>query len=485
MNTRIFASLAAFVLAMVSAAAPGQNPSVAKPPTAPKSASAGTRARPATPRAASSKKAAPGKATPAVKKVDPATPFPLLAVRVEGNKRLNEAKITALSGLKPGTPVNQDSFSAAHLALMDTGLFESVAYRFEKPSDKEGYIATFEVTETDLFYPIRFEDVPAERDEILAYLKEQDPAFDGKSAATEPALKRYSKLIEGFLSSKGTPMEIRGLVWAEQGGELSVMYRPDTAIPSISDIRFEGSEKIEPLELRRIVIQTATGILFTEERLRTVLNNEIVPAYWAIGYLGVKFPKIEATPLTEEKGVRVMVTVEEGPEFTLKEARIETTVFQEAELLRIAKFPIGETAQMKMVADGVKEVLDRYKRQGYVDAKARFEPELNFEEKTADLKVLVNEGEQYLFRELKIQGLDLVNEAGLRKLWSLEPGKPFNALYPHFFLEQLRERQLMQDLGVSKAQVDLNERGKDATVTLIFKAPDNTPPPRVPLVRPQ
>jgi outer membrane protein insertion porin family len=411
--------------------------------------------------------------------------LPLLAVRVEGNKRLDRAKITALSGLKPGTPVNQDSFSAAHLALMDTGLFESVAYRFEKPADQEGYIATFELMETDLFYPIRFEDIPAERDAILAYLKEEDPAFDGKSAATEPALKRYSKLIEGYLASKETPMAIRGLVWAEQGGDLSVMYRPDTAIPSISDIRFEGSEKIEPLELRRIVIQTATGILFTEERLRTVLNNEIVPAYWSIGYLGVKFPKIEAIPLTEEKGVRVTVTVDEGPEFTLKEARIETTVFKEAELLRIAKFPIGETAQMKVVADGVKEVLNRYKRQGYVDATARFEPTLNFEAKTADLTVLVNEGEQYLFRELKIQGLDLVNEAGMRKLWSLEPGKPFNALYPDFFLEQLKERQMMEDLGVAKAQVDLNERGKDATVTLVFKAPDKTPPPRVPLVRPQ
>lgn len=480
MSNRIFASLPVFILFLASTLVQGQFPSATSAPASAKRAQAVVK-----PRAGSAKKAAQSTAAPIVRKVDPATPYPLLAVRVEGNKRLDQAKITALSGLKPGTPVNQDSFSAAHLALMDTGLFESVAYRFEKPADKEGYIATFEVTETDLFYPIRFEEIPAEREAILDYLKEQDPAFDGKSAATEPALKRYSKLIEAFLTSKGTPMAVRGVVWAEQGGELSVMYRPDTAIPSISDIRFEGSEKIEPLELRRIVIQTATGILFTEERLRTVLNNEIVPAYWAIGYLGVKFPKIEAVPLTEEKGVRATVTVDEGPEFTLKSARIETTVFQESELLRIAKFPIGETAQMKIVADGVKELLNRYKRQGYVNATARFEPKLDFENKTADLTVLVDEGEQYLFRELKIQGLDLVNEAGLRKLWSMEPGKPFNALYPDFFLEQLKERQLMQDLGTSKAQVELNERGRDATVTLVFKAPDKTPPARVPLVRPQ
>jgi outer membrane protein assembly factor BamA len=133
----------------------------------------------------------------------------------------------------------------------------------------------------------------------------------------------------------------------------------------------------------------------------------------------------------------------------------------------------------------VKEVLNRYKRQGYVNATARFDPKLNFEDKTAELTVIVDEGEQYLFRELKIQGLDLVNEAGIRKLWALDPGKPFNALYPDFFLAQLQERQMMEDLGAAKAQVDLNERAKEATVTLIFKAPDKTPPPRVPLVRPQ
>lgn len=419
------------------------------------------------------------------KTIDPATRFPLLGVRVEGNKRLDSAKVTALSGLRIGTSVNQDSFAAAHLALMDTGLFESVSYRFEKPATKNGYIVTFEVEETDLFYPIRFEDIPADRDDVMAHLKVADPAFDGESAATEPALRRYSRMIEEYLAANGKKIKVRGQVWAEQGGTLSVMFRPDTAVPSISDVRFEGSVKIEPIELRRILIQTATGLLFTEERFRTVLTNEIVPAYWAIGHLGVKFPKIEAIPLTEEKGVRVMVTVDEGPEFILKDAHVESHVFPEAELLKVGKFPVGETALMKTVADGVREILNRYKKLGYIKADAKFDPKLDFEEKTADVTIVVNEGPQYLLRELKIEGLDLVTESGVRKLWTMEPGKPFNALYPDFFLDQIRERQLMESLGSSRAKVDLDEEGHSATVTLIFKPEDKTPPPRVPLVRPQ
>ncbi len=417
--------------------------------------------------------------------IDPATRLPLLSVRVEGSHRLDAAKVTALSGLRVGTSVNRDSFAAAHKALMDTGLFESVAYRFEKPAAKHGYIATFEVQETKLFYPIRFEEIPAERDDLLAHLKGADPAFDGESAATEPALRRYSQMIEEYLAANGKAMKVRGQVWAEQGGDLSVMYRPDTPVPSISDVRFEGSVKIDPLELRRILIQTATGLLFTEERFRTVLNNEIVPAYWAVGRLGVTFPKIEAVPLAEEKGVRVQVTVDEGPEFVLNAAHVDSHVFPEAELLKLGKFPIGEPALMKTVADGVKEILNRYKKQGYIKADAKFDPKLDFQAKTADVTVVIGEGPQYLFQELKIEGLDLVAEAGIRKLWAMEPGKPFNSLYPDFFLDQVRERQLFDSLGSSKARVDLDDEKHLATVTLSFKPEDKTPPPRVPLVRPQ
>lgn len=457
--------------------APGTSPSVARRP-------APVKASPA-PEAVPEAKTPPAATRRSGKTIDPATRFPLLSVRVEGNRRLDDAKVTALSGLRIGVSVNQDSFAAAHLALMNTGLFESVAYRFEKPAAQQGYIVTFEVQETGLFYPIRFEDLPAEREDLLAHLKVADPAFDGESAATEPALQRYSRMLEEYLAAHGKDMKVRGQVWAEQGGALSVMYRPDTPVPSISDVRFEGSVKIEPMELRRILIQTATGLLFTEERFRTLLNNEIVPAYWAIGHLGVTFPKIESVPLTEEKGVRVMVTVDEGPEFLLKDAHVQSHVFPEAELLKLGKFPVGEIALMKTVADGVREILNRYKRQGYVKADAKFEPALDFQAKTADLTVAVNEGPQFLFRELKIEGLDLVTESGIRKLWNLEAGKPFNSLYPDFFLEQIRERQLLDSLGSSKAKVDLDERNHTATVTLVFKPEDKTPPPRTPLVRPQ
>jgi len=441
--------------------------------------------RPASAKQPASAKPAAAAKSAAATKFDPASGLPLLALRVEGAKRISTEKVSRLAGLTNGKTVNQEILAAAHQRLLDTGLYESVSYRFERPANQNGYIATFEVIETELYYPIRLEDLPLALEDVHAYLRSHDPAYDGNAAATEPGMKRYAKLLEGLLKEHGHPIAVRGQVWAEAGGDLSVMFRPDTNIPSISDIRFEGSEVIEPLELRRIVIQTATGILYTEDRLRQVVNNEVLPAYWAIGYLAAKFTTMTAVPMEEEKGVRVTVKVEEGEEFTMREARILTREYSEEELLELVKFPVGETALWTRVASGVKDIQAKCKRDGFINAKVTIEPRIDEANAQVDLTIVMDEGPRFVFRELKIEGLDLVTEAEVRKLWSMQPGKPFNGLYPDFFLQQLKERQLMDGLGDTRAKVDLDEQKHEAVVTLQLKPIDRSAPRRVPLVRPQ
>jgi hypothetical protein len=57
----------------------------------------------------------------------------------------------------------------------------------------------------------------------------------------------------------------------------------------------------------------------------------------------------------------------------------------------------------------------------------------------------------------------------MRKLWSMKEGKAFNPEYPDFFLRQVKERGLFDDLGETKAAVDVNEKNNTASVTLNFR----------------
>ena len=53
-------------------------------------------------------------------------------------------------------------------------------------------------------------------------------------------------------------------------------------------------------------------------------------------------------------------------------------------------------------------------------------------------------------------------------MWGLENGKPYNGEYPELFLSRLREENLFENLGSTKAQVFPNEATQVVDVTLVF-----------------
>ena len=102
-------------------------------------------------------------------------------------------------------------------------------------------------------------------------------------------------------------------------------------------------------------------------------------------------------------------------------------------------------------------------------ANATVTRDIHDEKKNVDLVVRIDEGPRFTFGKLSIQGLDLEGEAAMRKLWSLQPGKPFNPEYPDYFLAQVKERGMFDNLGETKAAVDVHESSGTVDVTLGFR----------------
>ena len=83
--------------------------------------------------------------------------FPLKSLRIEGNQRIEAARIVAASGLVLGAPVDKPQFDAARDKLIATAVFQSVGYEYNPSADKLGYDAVFRVAEQGSLYPYRFE----------------------------------------------------------------------------------------------------------------------------------------------------------------------------------------------------------------------------------------------------------------------------------------------------------------------------------------
>src|SRR4029077_82553 len=129
----------------------------------------------------------------------------------------------------------------------------------------------------------------------------------------------------------------------------------------------------------------------------------------------------------------------------------------------------GDLANFDEINQGVERIRKRLRRDGYMRAAATVDRKIHDDKKNVDLVVKIDEGVRFTFGKLAIQGLDLEGEPAIRKLWAMKEGKHFNPEYPDFFLAQIKERGIFDNLGEAKASVQVNEKNRTADVTLNFR----------------
>ncbi len=96
--------------------------------------------------------------------------------------------------------------------------------------------------------------------------------------------------------------------------------------------------------------------------------------------------------------------------------------------------------------------------------------------KKVNVVVQVDRGPRYTFSKLDIQGLDILSEPEIRKMWGLKTGEPFDAEYPDRFLQRVREEGIFDNLGDTKSLIQKDDQARTVAVTLIFKGAPPKPP---------
>lgn len=396
--------------------------------------------------------------------------WPIQSLVVEGNHNYTKEQILAVAGLKTGQMAGKPDFDAARERLQATGVFEEVGYRFAPAADGSGYAATFSVVEVGQVYPVIVQGLPIQLADLNAWLKSKDPMYNGKLPGTAEAVKRYTALVEQYLSSKNQAQAVLGKLSPAGNGEYGVVFRSAAPIPAVAEVKFTGSKVIPATTLQNHIAEVAIGFPYTEEGFRNLLNTSIRPMYEARGYLAVKFPKIVTAKATDVEGLALDVTVDEGAEYKLGEVRIVGVyASKSAQMLRVAKFKIGEVVNFDEVNAAIERMKKPLERQGYMRASSTIDRKVNDKAKTVDLAVRIDPGPQYLMGKLNIEGLDLDSTAGIRELWAPKEGGPFDADYPDYFISRVREEKMFDNLHDAKASTKIDEQNHTVDVTLVFK----------------
>ena len=419
----------------------------------------------------------PQTARKAAKKAVPPAPaeaavvFPIEEIHIEGNKLYTEAQIIGAMKLRIGEPGGKAQFDAARDRLVASGVFEQVGYRFGAGPSQKGYSVTYEVIEVEPVYPVRFSRMPLPDAEMRAWLAKRDPFFGDKIPATKRILDRHVAVLQELLDSKGNKTKVIAKVDADRPDDLYVVFRPEKGPPVVAQVIFKGNTVLPNTALLNTFGAVAYGTPYSEGFFRQLLDTSVRPMYEARGRIRVKFTKIESTPSKQADGLVVTVDVDEGDTYNLNKVTMAGKLPVEAdELMRVGKFPVDELANFDEIKTGLDRVRKRLRREGYMNPQLETERSIDDRKKLLDLVVKVEPGDQFTFGKLNVEGLDINGEAAIRKMWTMQPGKPFNADYPDYFLSRVREENVFESLGKTKSVLAINDQTRVVDVTLQFGA---------------
>ena len=403
------------------------------------------------------------------KRAEPAPAvFPLEALRVEGNQKLSVEKILAVAALKIGEPVIRTDFDQARKRLMATGAFQSVAYEFKPSMDAKGVDGLLRVVEVEYWFPYRFEDLPASDADLRAMLRKQELILDDRIPATKEVITRYTAAIEEFLGGK---VEVTGKVMSDVPDQPAIVFRPPGARPNIAEVHFLGNDVLPASTLVNSLSPVAVGVPYSEATLKELLDASIRSLYEGRGRVGVTFPKILVEKAAKIDGVSVTVTVSEGPSYNLGTVKVSGVPAEEADGMRsIGKWRAGDLANLEDVRAGAIKIADRLKNNGYLHATAKTDRTIHEDSHTVDALITVSPGAQYHMGKLTIDGLDMLTEPQIRKVWTMKPGDPFHPDYPDQFLKNLRAEGVFDNLGETRTEKTMNEKAKIVDVKLFFGA---------------
>lgn len=398
-----------------------------------------------------------------------ATPaqFPLETLRIEGNKRIPAAKIIAASLLKIGRTVVKEDFDIARARLIDSGAFSNVGYEYKPSAAATGYDAVIEVQELPEYYPYRFEDLPAGDDAIKAALAKQNFIFTDQIPVTDTVVKKYTQAIEQAL---GGNVKVVGKLAHPVGSDnLEMIFSAVGARPNVAQVDFTGNAVVPEDLLIKTFAAAAVGVPFTEPEMRRRLDYSVRPLYDARGRIRVSFPKITTAKAERVDGLIVTVTVNEGPSYNLGQVRFLGVAASEArQLAKAADLQKGDIANFDDVKAGVDRVHKYFRNNGYLHVSEKVERVVNDADHVVDVNVTVDQGPQYRFGKLKIEGLDILSEPEIRKMWGDREGKPFQPDYPDAFLAHIREENMFDNLGKTRSDTNIDEASKIVDVTLFF-----------------
>jgi outer membrane protein assembly factor BamA len=246
----------------------------------------------------------------------PAQKFLPKTIQFKGAPEFSDEELMAAAGLKKGTVLAYADMKEHSQKLMDTGVFESLLFKF----DGVDLVFTI-VPHTDL-YPVRLENLPlTPGKELDAALHDRFPLYHGKVPAESGLLEGVRGALEEMLAAKGIKATVTATPYTDQKlGKVTAMSFSITAPPvKVGEIRLEGVSAEMQAKVKHVADRAMKTDYDTENTVGNI-ERAFASFYADEGYVAVKVHAVRSgDPVAGSETIDVPfnVTIEEGRHYAL------------------------------------------------------------------------------------------------------------------------------------------------------------------------
>ena len=355
----------------------------------------------------------------------------LREARAEGAKHLTEAQIVSLTGLAPGSQVGRKELQDAADALVRTGLFAKVNFKFETHNDN--LVVTFHIEENQRL-PVSYDNFPWYSDsELDDAVRKELPFYDGHLPAVGQVVERAAGVLKAFVGARDPHVEItHQVVLSPLSDGSEQQFSVEGPVPKIAKLEFSDPKLTEDLGVRAHIAEIV-GHAYSRMTINVFLAEQIRPIYQQQGFLQAKIGPAEVRlsgdpnqqKLTEQ--IPVYVPCVPGTIYRWKGVEWKgNAAISTITLTNTMGLKAGDVANGQAIEGGWERVREEYGHRGFLEAKVT--PVATYDDSghTTAYEVSIVEGQTFRYGSMTISGMSLAGERKIQEAWSLKPGDLFD-----------------------------------------------------------
>ncbi|MBI2421624.1 MAG: outer membrane protein assembly factor BamA [Candidatus Hydrogenedentes bacterium] len=347
-------------------------------------------------------------------------------VNIEGLERISDQVVRSKLEVQPGQNYNPRAIARDIRRLYSLNYFSNI--QADATPEGAGLAITYALTEKQVVAEVRI--VGAQK------LKERRirgaVSFREGGAFVPEAYEGERDAILELYQTKGFANTSVDIVTEKVGpSRVRVIYNINEGKKAkIRKIAFVGNDAMKNRELHKAMktkkARWFIGGKYEAEKLEADLAN-ILDQYGNKGRLEADIPRTDITYNDTGKRMDVVIHIEEGAEYTVKDLQVaDNVVFDDDELESIVKVHAGDVHNKGQVNKDADSVEKGYQDSGYVNAQVAPQVVLDRDDKTTTVVHDIEEGDLKYIKEITITGNGTTKDEVIRRNLLLEPGQRFD-----------------------------------------------------------